>query len=205
MKALAVKISRVQAIVLFGICLFLFSSQASAGICDGVPNCQEQTKSWIHFKALETKGYAYYCTGSHPYYWNNGPALGFGNNWKFKPSCYSVTENVFGETTKRPSKADFTITNWCHHSSFPFAPKSEHFHMILGCSQLPQDSDPPCKKNLETVKDPKCPLKGKVSNNCSDDGTACIQTYEEKCSDGKEYYCTLNIDIDERYCLVCPD
>lgn len=192
---------RLLPIVLMGMGCLSCMSPSFAGICDGVPNCQEQEMAPVRYKALETRGWAYYCTGDHPYYWNNAPAglLGFGSNWSRSPHCFSMAENPFAES-QSASKADFTITNWCADPFF----KAEDITVKLGCSQLPQGSGQSCSGNLEETSDPKCPVSGSVRNNCSRGPVSvCIQTYTEKCPDGKEYYCTADEGI--IFCLTCPD
>jgi hypothetical protein len=42
----------------------------------------------VHYGGLDTKGWAYYCTGDHPYYWNNDSTLGFGSNFSFNNNCF---------------------------------------------------------------------------------------------------------------------
>ncbi|MEM7283234.1 MAG: hypothetical protein AAF438_16585 [Pseudomonadota bacterium] len=178
------------------------SITAPAEICKGVPDCQEQQMGAVSYKALETKGWAYYCTGEYPYYWNNATVLGLGTNYKSSPSCFTVAENPFGETTDHPSKADFTITNWC---SDPL-PEKKSITVTLGCSKVPQEAAPACPgKNMTTTDDPKCPLTGPARNTCSTTGVGCIQTYTEQCSDGKIYYCTKDLYAGGlTYCMTCP-
>lgn len=200
------KISHLLTIALVAAITTTFSPVSHSGICDGVPNCQEQTKGAVSYKGLETKGWAYYCTGEYPYYWNNAPsaALGFGSNFKRSPSCFSISENPGGETTDHPSKADFTITNWCGDGIFPVKKK---ITVTLGCSKISQDDSPPsCPGHYETTDDPNCPLEGPARNTCSSTGVGCIQTYTEKCSNGKVYYCTKDLYAGGlTYCMTCPD
>jgi hypothetical protein len=101
-----------------------------AGACDAIPNCQTQEQTAITYNGLETQGWAYYCTGDHPYFWGleiagNGTDFSFDN-----PSCglissFKVTENAVGEQGDT-SKFDATITNWCT------SPQS--ITVTLGCS-----------------------------------------------------------------------
>jgi hypothetical protein len=100
----------------------------------------------VRYGPWDTKGWAYYCTGDHPYYWNNDDVLGFGNNFRFDNKCFTVTENPFAEN--EPSKMDATITNWC--------PKHEDITITLGCSK--QSTTIPCEStNSGPMKDPACP------------------------------------------------
>jgi hypothetical protein len=69
-----------------------------------VPNCQAQAQAGISYSGWETKGWAYYCSGDHPYYWR---PYNEANN-----SCFSVAENKIDEGTNY-SKFSATITNWC--------------------------------------------------------------------------------------------
>lgn len=182
----------------------VYSDTAFADACERVPHCEKQTKGKIHFKALQTRGWAFYCTGEYPYYWNNDDILGFGNNYNRSPSCFSVVENPFAETS-HPSKADFTITNWCHEKKFPWVPKSDDVTFTIGCSKVSGDL-PACSGGYsDPVADPKCPIKGKVSQYCSH-GTVpvCLQVWTEHCSDGKDYYCTKD-SVFPTYCLKCEE
>lgn len=181
---------------------FIYVDTAFADACHKVPQCQKQTKEKIHFKALQTRGWAFYCTGEYPYYWNNDNILGFGNNFDRSPSCFSVVEDPFEEN--HPSKADFTITNWCHESKFPWAPKSDDIKVTIGCSKVSSDL-PSCSGGdySDPEKDPGCPIKGKVTTYCSH-GTvpACVQVWTEQCTDGKVYQCTKD-SVFPTYCLKC--
>lgn len=183
-------------------------AEVYAGACRDVPNCVEQNVGSVHYKPLQTKTWAYYCTGSHPYYWNSDSILGFGNNWSRSPSCFSVIENPLSESTDHPSKADFTITNWCEKEHSFLGIKYKYFadadiSFTLGCSQVPQEAALQCSSgDLVESKNPKCPLTGKVQTSCDDEGI-CIQTWTEKCSNNKKYYCTDDSGVD--YCMSCPD
>lgn len=189
--------------VLLGIYAVFNAASVFGSPCERVPKpCEEQTMSAVHYKALQTKGWAYYCTGDYRFYYDNDNVLGFGNNWKRSPSCFSVVEQ--SASTAHPSKAQFSITNWCHHSSFPFAPKDDDITVTLGCSKIPPGVNPSCDNPTQINHDPGCPLQGHETNTCSQYGIACIQTYTEKCTDGTEYYCTRDIDVGVISCLYCP-
>src|SRR3954447_548723 len=166
----------------------------SAAPCDGVPLCETQVMKPIHYWSWQTSGWAYYCSGDHPYYWNNGQStLGFGNNFTWDNSCFSVTENPFAEDA---SKMDATITNWCIHRG------GEDITVTLGCSQQPQ-AGPSCPNNNTTVvfHDVKCPMQGSPQNHCAP-GTfpVCYETWTEQCSDGPAY-CTA--DLGAVWCVIC--
>ncbi len=158
----------------------VFVSTSYASPCKHVPQCEKQEKSAKSYKGLQTRGWAYHCKGTHPYYWNNDQVLGFGNNFSFNNKCFTVTENPFSEGAH---KFDATITNWCL--------KTEKIKVTLGCSRVPQ-SGPSCTLEDKVVKDPKCPtVKGSSRNFCNSGRVpVCIQTWEEQCSDNTQYYCT---------------
>jgi hypothetical protein len=44
-------------------------SMGLAAIGDGVPDCQEQVQAPVSYTGWQTQGWAYYCTGDHPYFW----------------------------------------------------------------------------------------------------------------------------------------
>ena len=67
-----------------------------------VPNCQPQAQAGISYSGWETKGWAYYCSGDHPYYWR--PFNEWNNN------CFSVAENKLDEGDNL-HKFSVTITN----------------------------------------------------------------------------------------------
>jgi len=166
----------------------------SAAPCDGVPLCETQVMTPVHYWAWQTSGWAYYGSGDHPYYWNNGQStLGFGNNFTWDNSCFSVTENPFAEDA---SKMDATITNWCIHRG------GEDITVTLGCSQQPQ-AGPSCPNNNTQVvfHDVKCPMQGSPQNHCAP-GTfpVCYETWTEQCSDGPAY-CTA--DLGAVWCVIC--
>jgi len=159
--------------------------------CERVPDCEKQEMAPVRYGALDTKGWAYYCTGDHPYYWNNDDILGFGNNFSFNNKCFTVTENPFAEN--EPSKMDATITNWCL--------KHEDIKVTLGCSA--QSPGIPCHSTKTgPIKDPGCPIvSGTEKNYCSGGPVpACIQIWEEKCDSGP-VYCTDDQTI--TWCYPC--
>jgi hypothetical protein len=166
----------------------------SAAPCDGVPLCETQVMTPIHYWSWQTSGWAYYCSGDHPYYWNNGQStLGFGNNFTWDNSCFSVTENPFAEDV---SKMDATITNWCIHSG------GEDITVTLGCSKQ-NPAGPSCpNNNFNTVfHDLNCPVQGSPQNHCAP-GTfpVCFQTWTEQCSDGPAF-CTGELGV--IWCNTC--
>lgn len=92
-----------------------------------VPNCEDQAQPAVSYSASNTKGWAYYCGGDHPYYW--GLSNGFNNAYEKNNNCFTITENTIAEGGNS-SKFDATITNWCL--------KKETLVVTLACS-----SDPP--------------------------------------------------------------
>ena len=103
------------------------SAWAQADPCNSsIPDCQVQIQAGISYHGWETQGWAYYCSGSHPYFWN----YSFGN------SCFEVTQNG-PEEQNNPSKFDATITNWCL--------TTETIPVALACSDQvqPRPQPPP--------------------------------------------------------------
>src|ERR1700712_5332940 len=86
------------------------------GCSSAIPDCALQTQSEIGYSGLQTKGWAYHCTGARPYFWGSNYA-GVSDSYSFGNTCFSVTENGFAETDA--GKFDATITNWClKHEDF---------------------------------------------------------------------------------------
>lgn len=128
MKATSRHWTRSWPVILLGVFAFIANPYRSvAAPCDGVPDCEPQVMDIVQYSELQTKGWAYYCGGDHPYYWNNDPILGFGNNFSADNSCFKITENPFVEDV---NKMDATITNWCN--------AIEVVAVTLGCSRQPQ-------------------------------------------------------------------
>lgn len=179
--------------LLLGLVVAIASPGAvSAGPCDGVPLCERQTMASVGYSAWQTRGWAYYCTGDHPYYWNNDSVLGFGNNFSFDNKCFTVTENPFAED--HPSKMDATITNWCL--------RHEDITVTLGCSAKPQTVSCPSNSTSRVIKDPGCPMQaGTYKNYCSSGPRpVCFQTWTEQCQDGP-VYCTD--EFTGVWCITC--
>lgn len=88
-----------------------------------IPDCQLQVQPPLKLSGWDTKGWAFYCTGDHPYYW--GLSQGFSPSFTFNNSCFSVAENAAAEDTDK-GKFDATFTNWCL--------KSETVTVTLACT-----------------------------------------------------------------------
>jgi hypothetical protein len=99
-----------------------------------IPDCLLQVQAPVSYTGWQTQGWAYYCTGDHPYFWGLRQSGACGSV-SFDNSCFSVTENAFAETT--PSKFDATITNWCLNT--------QSITVTLACSaQAPPPGPQPC-------------------------------------------------------------
>ncbi|MGD9507542.1 MAG: hypothetical protein AB7O95_10265 [Geminicoccaceae bacterium] len=98
---------------------------ASHPLYERIPDCELQVQAPVDYGTLHTSGWAYYCTGDHPYFW--GYDYSFSPSFTFDNTCFSVAENVFFED---PSKFDATITNWCD--------KPETIIVTLACSSRKQ-------------------------------------------------------------------
>lgn len=70
--------------------------------------CELQVQAPVTYTGWQTQGWAYYCTGDHPYY--QGANWNVYNAFTFDNSCFSVAENRFAEGQ---NKFDALITNWC--------------------------------------------------------------------------------------------
>src|SRR6187431_2440384 len=78
------------ALLVGAVCFIGHLENTTAAPCDGVPFCETQQQAPVHYWSWQTSGWAYYCSGDHPYYWNNGQStLGFGNNFTWDNSCFS--------------------------------------------------------------------------------------------------------------------
>ena len=191
MKATSRHWTRSWPVILLGVFAFIANPYRSVAVpCDGVPDCEPQVMDIVQYSELQTKGWAYYCGGDHPYYWNNDPILGFGNNFSADNSCFKITENPFVEDV---NKMDATITNWCN--------AIEVVAVTLGCSRQPQ-AGPSCpNNNTKITDDPNCPMQGSPVNHCSNAGVpVCFQTWTEQCSTGPAY-CTDNLGV--IWCVTC--
>jgi hypothetical protein len=160
--------------------------------CDHVQNCELQTQAPVHYYAWDTKGWAYYCTGDHPYFWGmNQSGLPFNYSWH--NSCFTVSENIAEENA--PNKADFFSTNWCL--------KGENLIVSLACSTNPPPGVGFCSNTVGgPVKDPGCP-QSDVHNYCNPNVpfVECFQTFGETCGNGTQYTCSTDVDV--TWCLKC--
>ena len=180
--------------VLFGVALMLLTEPALArdpcqpGYDDPIPSCEHQVQTPLHFKGWQTSGWAFYCTGDHPYFY--GMNQGYYDAYTWDNNCFSVTENEFVDGV---NKLDVTITNWCL--------KSEDITVTLACSSTPPPDIAPCTLTGGAVRDPGCP-QSDVHNYCSTSNPpVCVQTYTETCSNNVTYFCTM--DVAFAYCLQC--
>lgn len=98
---------------------------------DHIPNCELQLQPLLTFKALRTHGYAFYCTGDHPYYW--GYEYGYYRSYYWENNCLTVAEN---ESFESGAKFDATFTNWCV--------SDQSTTLVLACSDTPQPKTPCC-------------------------------------------------------------
>jgi hypothetical protein len=172
--------------------LLLRPVEAAAGACSdsSIPDCQEQVQAPIGYSGWQTSGWAYYCTGDHPYYWGLG--YNYAVNFSFDNTCFSVIENIFAEGT--PNKFDATLTNWCLDD--------QSITVTLGCSaQPPPGFGPACNYVGNPVSDPGCPTSN-IANHCSSTNPAvCFQTSTETCSNGTTYSCTTDLLV--TWCYQC--
>jgi hypothetical protein len=97
MKPIPRSCMRTRVALLVGaVCFIGHLENTTAAPCDGVPFCETQQQAPVHYWSWQTSGWAYYCSGDHPYYWNNGQnTLGFGNN-------FTVGQQLFFKSPKIP-------------------------------------------------------------------------------------------------------
>jgi hypothetical protein len=153
-----------------------------------IPSCELQPQIPITFTSWQTSGWAFYCTGDHPYFY--GMQEGYYNAFSWDNKCFSVIENEFEDGV---NKLDVTMTNWCF--------KKESITFTLACSSTPPPGIAPCTVTGGAVKDPGCP-QSDVNNYCSSSNPpVCVQTYVETCSNNVTYFCTD--DVVFSYCLQC--
>lgn len=99
----------------------------------GVPGkCQPQVQAPITYRGWQTQGWAYYCTGDHPYFW--GLSTSHSGSYSFDNSCFTVAENMFAENGC-DDKFDALITNWCV--------TTQQLTVTLACSDTPFPVPPP--------------------------------------------------------------
>jgi hypothetical protein len=156
---------------------------ASNGTGDPIPNCEVQTQAPVPYGRAETQGWAYYCTGDHPYYWGY-PYAGYVGSYTWKEDGFTGTANWFAEA---PSKFDGTFTNWYG---------AQDLTVSLACSSTPQPDVQGCQTVGDPVRDPGCP-QANIHNYCSNAGgmPVCFQTFTETCSSGVSYDCSAQFGL----------
>jgi hypothetical protein len=186
------------AVALIVVGAFAGTAHAQSGVgCDGVPNCELQQQSTIGFGDWDTKGWAFYCTGDHPYYWGANFASAY-DKWEENNTCFQTTENPYAENV--PNKLDVTITNWCL--------KHEDYSIKIACSTNPPPNfAPSCSSSnpgAPIFKDPGCPASA-VKNTCNGTQvTMCLQTWTETCSNPTiDYWCTTDVYLGLTECTGC--
>jgi hypothetical protein len=149
---------------------------------------QQQTP--IKYSGWQTKGWAYYCSGDHPFFWGAAQA-GLYSSFEYGNTCFTVTENGFAESD--PKKFDATITNWCT--------KDEDLVISLACSSSPAPSS--CTSGTAQA-DPKCPILGNPRTICQGGTTgSCVELWAEICNGTQLMYCTADPVEPEGTCIPC--
>jgi hypothetical protein len=158
------------------------------------PNCQTQTTAPVYYSFWDSKTWAYYCTGDHPYYWgintdgNKSDVIGY----EIVPYGFTTVESEFDENT--PSKLDAFFTNWS---------TGQNLVVQIACSNVP----PPQAKVCDTtgspvVGDPGC-MQSQARQYCSGGPTpVCFTLFLETCNNQQTYQCT-EISILPAYCQAC--
>ncbi|WP_027136233.1 hypothetical protein [Geminicoccus roseus] len=156
---------------------------ASNGTGDPIPNCEVQVQKPVPYGRAETQGWAYYCTGDHPYYWGY-PYAGYIGSYAWKESGFTGTANWFAQA---PNKFDGTFTNWYG---------AQDLTVSLACSSTPQPDVQNCQIVGDPVGDPGCP-EANIHNFCITSGgvSVCFQTFTQTCSNGVSYDCNAQFGI----------
>jgi hypothetical protein len=184
---------------LFAIAFGMMPVAASADPCNPswefpVPNCERQVQPPLLFNPSTGAGWAFYCTGDHPYYWS-WENSSHSYDYTFDNSCFTMAENSFYEG--QPNKFDATIVNWCL--------ESEQIVVTLGCStDPPPDYIPGCPGGTvgNPVGDPGCPQSNDRTFCFNARGVpVCFQLYTETCSSGPTYFCTNDSGL--AWCNQC--
>lgn len=124
---------------------------SSNGTGQPIPSCEVQTMAPVSYGFWETKSWAYYCTGDHPYHWG-AEWSGYVSSFNWNQTGYTGIENPFSET---PS----SFTNWQLFS--------DPLTVNLACSSQAQPDVQGCQSNgAGPVDDPGCP-QANVHTYCS--------------------------------------
>ncbi|GJG89428.1 hypothetical protein tb265_46090 [Gemmatimonadetes bacterium T265] len=177
----------------------------NSNTCSGIPNCELQQQAPVSYGGwgkTKTRGWAYYCTGDHPYFWGVEYA-GMYNRWVQTNSCFETSENPWAQAGD-PGKLDVTVTNWCV--------KTEDYVISLACSSTqPPELDPTCGSKISgapVFAEPGCP-KSNVKTFVRSSGSfpATFQIWEETCSPvngvTQHYSCSLDEAIGLLQCSPC--
>ena len=141
-----------------------------------IPDCELQVQAPVQYKAWHSSNMNYYCTGTHPYFY--GMNQSYILSYTFDNSCFTVTENVFGDEI---NKLEVLITNWCV--------VSEDVVVTLACSAQAPPGSAFCDTEGDPMSDPKCPV-GPSKNYCSGGPVpACFQIFKETCTNNVSYQC----------------
>ena len=182
--------------MLIGAAMSITPLPAWAAPCDlsyqtPVPECEPQPQAPVQYNSWQTHGWAYYCTGDHPYFW--GLPSDYIEDFTWDSSCFSVAENYFAEGP--PNKFDATITNWCIN------PGGQKITVTLGCSKVPPPGyQPSCTTVGGSVADPGC-KQANVRTFCRGSPPVCFLTYTETCANNTNYECTA--DNGFAWCQQC--
>ena len=157
---------------------------------DSIPDCEVQTMAPVGYGGWESKTWAYYCTGDHPYYWGYAYS-GYAGSFNWNQSGFTGLENIWGGS---PSSFDGEFTNWNVYGT--------QLTVNLACSSEAQPDVAGCPTVGNPVADPGCP-QSNIHNYCSSAGgiPVCFQTYTESCSSGTSYDCNAQFGV--TWCNQC--
>jgi hypothetical protein len=177
----------------------LVSPPASADPCvdswSPPPNCQTQTTAPVYYSFWDTKSWAYYCTGDHPYYWgtntdgNKADVIGY----EIVPYGFTSVETASGEGDS-VNKLDALFTNWS---------TGQNLVVQMACSNVPPPKAQVCDTSgTGIVGDPGC-TQSQARQYCNGgSGPTCFTLFLETCTNGKTYQCT-EISILPAFCQPC--
>ena len=171
---------------LLGACLLAAVLYPASGLADPcnpqnkIPGCQSQVQAPVPFYGGMGSGWAFYCTGDHPYFWGLGD--GILSNYTWDNSCFTGIENLFDENPN--NKFDGTFANWCW--------SQQNLVVTLGCSDRPPPWSGPddCAAVGEPVSNPGC-ASSDADTSCSNTNPpVCFKKDRQTCGDGTQYNCT---------------
>ena len=155
-------------------------------------NCQTQTTSPVYYGTLDSKTWAYYCSGDHPYYWGLQNPGADSPGYEIVPYGFTSIENEAAEDN--PSKLAAEFTNW--HSG-------QNLVVQIACSNVPPPDATVCDTSgTGVVGDPGCTQSNRRQYCTGGAEPTCFTLFLETCSNNQTYQCT-EISILPAFCQPC--